>query len=164
MSVQTSYNFATPKGVAGGLYDLSPYAVDSRRNEADDGVLKFGMGVVVGTTAGNQVKVPAATSDKFEGVALNGFSSELDMDGKLTLKKGATVGVLRKGRVWARIKAGVTVAYGNDVYLIANGANAGLFTNAEEKNGESTVISIKITGAKFVGVKGTGDVAPVELN
>lgn len=163
MSVQTSYNFATPKGVAGGLYDLSPYAVDSRRNESADGALKFGMGVVIGTTAGNQVKVPSATSDKFEGIALNGFSTELDMTGDLVIKNGATVGVLAKGRAWARIKAGITVAYGDDVYLIASGDNAGLFCNAEEKSG-STVLSIKITGAKFIGTKGTGNVAPVELN
>ncbi len=163
MSVQTSYNFATTKGVAGGLYDLSPYAVDSRRNESADGTLLFGMGVVVGTAAGNQVKVPSATTDKFEGVAINGFSTELDMDGALIIKKGATVGVLAKGRAWARIKADITVAYGDDVYLIASGDNAGLFTNAEEKSG-STVLSVKISGAKFVGAKGTGDVAPVELN
>ena len=163
MSAQTSYNFATSKGVAGGLYDLSPYTVDTRRNESADGAMKFGMGVIVGTAAGNQVKLPAATSDKFEGIALNGFSTELDMSGSLTLKKGAALGVLKKGRAWARIKPGITVAYGNDVYLIAAGANAGLFTNAEEKQ-DTTVLSIKITNAKFIDVKGTGDVAPIELN
>lgn len=163
MSVQTSYNFATSKGVAGGLYDLSPYSVDSRRNESSDGALKFGMGVVVGTTAGNQVKVPSATTNKFEGIALNGFSTELNMTGNLVIKKGVTVGVLSKGRAWVRIKTGITVAYGDDVYLIASGDNAGLFTNAEEKV-ENTVLSIKITGAKFIGTKGTGNVAPVELN
>ena len=163
MSVQTSYNFATDKGVAGGLYDLSPYAVNSRRNESANGVLKFGMGVVVGTAAGNQVKVPTATTGKFEGIALNGFSTELDIAGNLVVKNGDTVGVLAKGRAWARIKPGITVAYGDDVYLIASGDNAGLFTNAEEKQ-DTTVLSIKITNAKFIGVRGTGDVAPIELD
>lgn len=58
--MQTSYNYTTPKGVAGGLYDLAPYQVDSRVNgEATPGVLKFGMGVVQGTTPGTNVVRPA---------------------------------------------------------------------------------------------------------
>ena len=31
MSVQMTYTNATPKGIAGGLYDLSAHTVDSRR-------------------------------------------------------------------------------------------------------------------------------------
>ena len=36
MSVQMTYTNATPKGIAGGLYDLSAHTVDSRRyNDAE---------------------------------------------------------------------------------------------------------------------------------
>ena len=160
MSVQTAYNFYTEKGVAGGLYDLSHHDVNSRRNECEDGVLKFGMGVVVGTVKGAQVKLPAsgASLASFEGITVNGFSTEMDMDGAVAVKNEATVGVLTHGRVWARIKAGITPAYGDALYLITAGANAGLFTNATETN------AIAITGGKFVGTKGTGDIAPVEIH
>lgn len=160
MSVQTAYNFYTEKGVAGGLYDLSHHDVNSRRNECEDGVLKFGMGVVVGTEKGAQVKLPAsgATLANFEGITVNGFSTEMDMDGAVALKKEATVGVLTHGKVWARIKAGITPAYGDKVYLITTGENAGLFTNATETG------AIEITGAKFVGTKGTGNIAPVAIH
>ena len=159
MSVQTSYNFYTERGVAGGLYDLSHHDVNSRRNECEDGVLKFGMGVVVGTTKGAQVKLPAsgASLATFEGITVNGYSTEMDMEGAVALKNEATVGVLTHGRVWARIKAGITPAYGDKVYLITAGENAGLFTNATETG------AIEITGGKFVGTKGTGNIAPVEL-
>ena len=80
------------------------------------------------------------------------------MDGAVALKNEATVGVLTHGKVWARIKAGITPAYGDALYLITTGDNAGLFTNATETG------AIAITGGKFVGSKGTGDVAPVEIH
>ena len=57
MSVQTSYGNQTPKGVAGGIYDMFHYAVDSRFNEETDGVLRFGVGVVPGTLPGSSVKL-----------------------------------------------------------------------------------------------------------
>ncbi len=159
MSAQNSYNFATERGVAGGLYDLSPYAVETRRNESADGVIKFGMGVVVGTAKGNQFKLPSTTTDKFEGIVLNGFSNEHDMAGNIAVKKGAVAGVLSHGKAWARIKRGITVAYGDEVYLYVTGANAGLFSNAADSTN-----TMKIDSAKFIGAKGTGDVAPVEIN
>lgn len=158
MSVQTSYNFYTEKGVAGGLYDLSHHDVNSRRNECEDGVLDFGFGVVAGTIAGSQVKLPAsgATAATFEGITVNGFSTEMDMNGKVAIKKDATVGVLVHGRVWARIAEGVTPKYGDALYLITSGANAGCFTNVASG-------AVAITGGRFVGTKGTGNIAPVEL-
>lgn len=159
MSVQTSYNFYTDKGVAGGLYDLSHHDVNSRRNECENGVLKFGMGVVIGTLEGAQVKLPetGATAETFEGITVNGFSTEMDMNGVVALNHDATVGVLVHGKVWARIKDGITPKYGDKLYLITDGENAGYFTNATESN------AIELNG-KFVGVKGTGNVAPVELH
>lgn len=37
MSVQKTYGFATSKGVAGGIYDMYHYPVDSRFNEEENG-------------------------------------------------------------------------------------------------------------------------------
>ena len=160
MGVQTSYNFYTDRGVAGGLYDLSHHDVNSRRNECEDGVLKFGMGVVCGTLPGSQVKLPVtgATVASFEGITVNGYSTEMDMDGAVALKHEATVGVLTHGKVWVRIKDGIAPKYSDKLYLITSGDEAGCFTNATASN------AIEITGGMFVGTKGTGNVAPVELH
>lgn len=160
MSAQTSYNQATPRGVAGGIYDISDYDIISRINENENGVMAFGMGVVVGTSKGEQVKVPegGATLKDFEGVAVNGFSTELDMDGNLRIGNNSTVGVMTNGKIWVRLKAEINPKYGDSVYLITDGENAGLFSNVSEEE-----TSIEITGAKFIGTKGTGDIAPIEL-
>ena len=80
-AVQTSYGFGFPKGVAGGLFDLSAHDVTTRQAEGDG--VAFGLGVVVGTNKGTDVKLPAtgATSDDFEGVVVhNSVMVEKDMD------------------------------------------------------------------------------------
>ena len=46
-AVQTSYGFGFPKGVAGGLFDLSAHDVTTRQAEGDG--VAFGLGDVVGT-------------------------------------------------------------------------------------------------------------------
>ena len=56
-AVQTSYGFGFPKGVAGGLFDLSAHDVTTRQAEGDG--VAFGLGVVVGTNKGTDVKLPA---------------------------------------------------------------------------------------------------------
>ena len=43
-AVQTSYGFGFPKGVAGGLFDLSAHDVTTRQAEGDG--VAFGLGVV----------------------------------------------------------------------------------------------------------------------
>lgn len=166
MSVQTAYNYATPQGVAGGLYDLSPYVSDSRLNgETAAGDLKFGMGVVCGSAPGVNVKRPAAgaTAGKFEGIVMNGFTTEHDVNGNVVITPGQTVGVLRYGRIWARTKAGITPGYDDPLYLIISGDNAGLFTNAADVPAEGAAsVTIAVKG-RFIGGKGSGNVAPVEL-
>lgn len=159
---QSTYNFFPAKGSAGGIVDLAPYAIDSRCNEENDGVLKFGIGVVEGTAAGNGVKLPAtgATADTFEGIVVNNRVTEFAVGGAMVIKKGATVGVMRYGRVYARVKSGVTVAYGDKVHLIISGTNAGLFTNTADT---STSTTIEIT-ARFLGaVDARTGVAEIEL-
>ena len=113
MSAQTTYNQATPRGVAGGLVDLSAHAVNTRINGQADATLKFGMGVVQGSAPGSDIKIPAtgATADKFEGITVNGYTNEMDMDGAVSISPGAAIGVLQYGKIWARIKSGDAPAY-----------------------------------------------------
>ncbi|MDR1687281.1 MAG: hypothetical protein LBS21_01555 [Clostridiales bacterium] len=159
MSAQLSYSYQTPRGVAGGLYDISPYSINSRVNgETEFGKLKFGMGAVQGDSPGSNVKVPtsADTVAKFEGLVLTGHVNEMDMSGDIGINSLQTVGMLRWGKAWARVEEGITVNYGDELYLINDGANAGLFTNESGTN-------LAING-RFIGGLGTGNIAPVELH
>jgi hypothetical protein len=161
MSVQTAYKYTTEKGVAGSLYDQSPYAIDSLLNgETDDGKLLFGMGVVQGPNPGRDVAIPesAATLEEFEGVVMTGFTAEHDMKGEIGILARQTVGVLRYGRPWVRIVDGVTPAYGDQLYLIKKTSGFGLFTNAAGSSGDTLAVK-----GRFIGGKGTGNVAPVEI-
>lgn len=155
---QLSYSYNTPKGVAGGLLEISPYQIDSRLNgETAAGSLKFGMGVVQGATPGKNVSIPTttATADKFEGLVLTSFVQEMDMAGDIRLQPKQTIGVLRYGRAWARLPQGLTVSYGDSLYLITTGDDAGLFTNEATDN-----LAIK---GRFVGEVDSSDIAPIEI-
>ena len=134
--VQTTYGFNTPIGQAGGLYDLSPLAIDSFLNEAATGAMKFGMGVVKGTDAGTGVAVPAsgAEAGDFEGIVVNRRTTENALDGGPVLKNKCTVGVLRYGRIYGLLATGATPAYGDAVYMVASGNDAGCFTSTSTGN------------------------------
>ena len=61
MAVQTSYGFRSPKGVPGGLFDLSAHEVATRQAEGSG--IAFGSGVVVGTNKGIDVTLPDSSSE-----------------------------------------------------------------------------------------------------
>ena len=158
MAAQLSYKFQPPIGIAGSLVDLAPHAINSRTNaEATPGALKFGMGAVMGDNPGVNVAVPTSTSTlgEFEGVVMTGFTNEMDMAGAVNIKPLQTVGVLRWGRAWVRVEDGAAIAYGDPVFLITNGNNAGLFTNIATGN--------VAVNAMFIGGLGTTSIAPIEL-
>jgi len=145
--VQTTYGFNTPIGQPGGLYDLSWAVVDAFLNEAADGEMKFGMGVVQGATPGVGVAVPDsdATAAKFEGIVTNRRTNENTMDGGPVLKNKCTVGVLRYGRIYGLLAEGADPAYGKAVYLVKTGDDAGCFTDSS-----SSTVAVKgrfLTGA-----------------
>lgn len=160
MSVQKAYSFSTPVGVAGGLYDLTDYVIDTRTVESENGVMKLGMGVVQGSVPGANIDVPASDSvaADFEGITVNGFTQQHDLEGKITLNKGQSVGVLRHGRIWARVADSAAPAYGDPVYMSIAEADAGLFYSSEQPG--TTVL---IAGATFITGKGTGDLAVIEI-
>lgn len=160
MSAQNRYGYKTPIGAAGGIVDIAPYAIDTFLNEEETGKMKFGLGVVQGSKPGINVALPAtgATAAKFDGITVNNRTTEFDVEGKLALRKGASVGVMRHGRVYARVATGVEPAYGETAYLIISGDEAGCFTNA---SGEG---AIAIKGRFLGGVDTTGaQIAIVEL-
>lgn len=157
MAVQTTYNWTTGRGIAGGLVDLTPHIIDTFANEENNGVLKPGMGVMAGTTAGKQIKVfKTGGTPVFEGVVTNNRTTEYDLDGKIRMLKGAAVGVLRWGRVWVKVPSGVTVAYGDGLYIIGAGDNAGCFTNTDNSSANPAV------PGRFIGPAENG-IAPAEI-
>lgn len=159
MSAQTNYSFNPSIGVAGGIVDLAPYAIDTFVNEETTGTLKFGMGVVAGANAGKTIAIPAdgATAADFEGVVTNNRTTEHNLEGKVSVRENASVGVMRYGRIYARVATDVTPNYGDALYLVVSGDDAGCFTNAEGDN----AVAVK---GRFIGsIDSTVGVAPVEL-
>lgn len=158
MSVQTRYNFATPQGIPGGLVDLSEYVVDTRLNEAANGALMFGMGVVQGSVPGSNVKLPAsgAAIATFEGITVNGFTQQHDLEGKIALNNNQSVGILRSGRIWVRVEDEDEPAYGDQLYLVITGDEAGFFTSTESSGN-----TLALNGRFISGV--SGGIARVEL-
>ena len=143
MAVQTSYNFRSSKGVAGGLYDLSDHEIATRQAE---GSTAFGMGVVTGTNKGVDVIAPTSesTSADFEGVIVhNSVMAEMDMDNRLEIGDKRTVGCLQRGKIWIP-------AYKGKVYLSTDGDEAGLFTSSDD-----TATKMELN-AYFLGVTDHG--------
>ena len=153
--MQKTYGFATSKGIAGGIYDAYHYPVDSRINSADSGKLTFGMGVVPGNAPGSNIALPTSASKAtdFEGVIVNGFDRQQDLDGKLYILNGQGVGVMRRGRIWVKLANAAAPAYGGALHLLVDGDEAGCFATAG---------GIEIPG-RFIGPANNG-IAPVELD
>lgn len=151
MAVQTSYGFSFPKGVAGGLYDLSAHNVITRQAEGNG--ISFGIGVVIGTNKGTDVKIPtsSATSDDFEGVVVhNSVMVEKDVDNKCFIGDKRTIGCLHFGRIWVKIAKNAVPEYNDKVYMITDGDEAGMFTTSEDN---STKVEVN---AVFIGETDTG--------
>lgn len=160
MAAQLNYNYSTPKGVPGGKADISYDEVVTRTNEAEDGAMKFGLAVVTGAAAGSGVALPATSSTKanFEGVVLHAENTEHDMSGKVKIKNGAVLSIMRHGHVWARIDSKATPAYGAPAYVIVDPSvgEVGTFTNTAA---DAKTVDI---GAKFGSASDTG-IAVIEF-
>ena len=157
MAAQKNYGWETPKGVAGGKVDIGFDDVVARTNEAEDGVMKYGMAVAVGTNPDFSVTVPGAgtTAEKIEGVVVCHPGTEQDMKGKVVVKNNASLSIMRKGRIWGRTAADITPAYGEKAYVVITGDDAGAFTNVADG-------ALDI-GAKFGRYTDDG-IAVIELN
>ena len=164
MSAQTRYGYATPIGAAGGLVDLAPYAIDTFLNEEENGVMKFGVGVVQGSKPGTNIAMPTktATAEVFEGVSTNNRTTEYDLDGKLFVRKGRPVGVMRYGRIYARVAEGVEPKYGDALYLVVEGDEAGCFTTVAAAAADAPA-TIAVKGRFMGGVDTSAQIAQIEL-
>ena len=131
MAAQLDYGYGTPKGVAGGRFDIAFDEVVTRKNEEEDGVLKYGMAAMVGTAKGIGVKVPVsgATAEQIEGIVLHAANTEQDMKGRVVVPNNASVGILRKGRIWGRIASDAAPSYNAKAYVVVDGEEAGCFTD-----------------------------------
>lgn len=150
MAAQTSYSINCPKGVAGGLYDLSAHEVSTRSAE---GSVTFGMGVVAGTNKGIDVKYPVSdsTAADFEGVVVhNSVMAELDMKSKLMIEDKKTIGCLKQGKIWVKTGEKAVPAYKETLYLITDGEETGKFTTSAD-----TSTKIAVNGY-FLGVTDNG--------
>ncbi|GHU52705.1 hypothetical protein AGMMS49975_09060 [Clostridia bacterium] len=155
--LQTQYGYNSQRGVPGGLFDSSPRSVISRANgETTPIAIKFGYGVVKGTTPGVDVVLPtsSSTADEFEGVVLSDIA-EHDIDGKIRITPTRMIGVMDWGKVWVIVPDDLTIAYGDAVYLINDGDDAGKFTNDSDGG-----IAVK---AKFITAVDSGDIAVIQL-
>lgn len=161
MSAQTTYKFNTPMGAAGGIVDLAPYAIDTFINEENTGVMSFGLGVVQGTKAGEQIKLPvaASTAGLFEGITTNNRTTEYDLEGQIHIRKGAAMGVMRYGRIYAQVGEDDTPGYGDPVYLITSGNDAGKFVHVN--TGSADYVAVK--GKFMSGVDASTGVAQIWL-
>ncbi len=162
MSAQTKYGYSTPVGAAGGIVDLAAHVIDTFLNEEETGKMKFGLGVVQGSKPGVNIALPTAetTAAVFEGITTNNRTTEYDLEGKLHVRKGSAVGVMRYGKIYGRVAEGVEPKYGESVYLITEGAEAGCFTNVASEGSPAT-IAVK---ARFLsGVDTTAQIAVIEL-
>ena len=171
MSAQTRYGYSTPIGAAGGIVDLAPHSIDTFLNEEEPGVMRFGVGVVQGSKPGINIALPAedATPATFEGITTNNRTTEYDLEGKLHIRSGAAVGVMRYGKIYGRVADGVEPEYGDSVYLIIEGDEAGCFTNeapataAEGEDDTETSATIAIKARFIGGVDKSAQIAAIEL-
>jgi hypothetical protein len=79
----------------------------------------------------------------------------MDLRGHSALNRTFTLSVIKWGKVWVRLADGLTVNYGDQLYLVNTGNDAGLFANSGEG-------AIAVNG-KFIGGVESGNIAPVEL-
>ena len=152
MAAQLKYSYSLPKGVAGEKFDISFDEVVTRRNQETDGVLKYGMAAQIGDVPGVDVKVPAtdATAADMDGIVVRTSATEQDREGHVVVRSGASVNVMKKGKVWGRISSDAQPVYGHTAYVVVDGDEAGTFTSASAAASVYVECASTDTGAKEV--------------
>ena len=160
MAVQMNYGEPS-RGMPGLLYDRANYDAVTRVNhnektEAEDGKLSFGCGLVPGADPRKDIHLPAtgATAEKFEGVVMYSANTEMDDDGAVLLRKGQILDVCQTGKMWVQLADQAEPAYGQPVYLVITGDDAGKFTPTKGTN-----LAVK---ARFIGAAQNG-IAPAQF-
>lgn len=147
-----NYSFSTPKGVAGGLYDISDHDIVTRMNDEADGIMGYGVAAVVGNSKGQSVKLPASDSVKedFEGIVVHAANTEQNMEGKTIVKNGVSLGIIKRGNVWGKIAVGCMPEYKKTAYVVIDGDYKGMFTSNSTAYSPYEKSSADTSGAKKV--------------
>lgn len=149
---QLTYSQTMAVAMAGMKGDASDDQVDSG---AAEGAVGFGLAVVRGTDASKQVKVPAADSGVFRGVALQTHMAQT-IAGVAQYADKDAVGYMRKGRVWVPVVDAVAVDAA--AYFLWDTADAGKFSDDSSGNRDAVP-----TGRFVTSTSGAG-LAMLELN
>lgn len=147
---QLDYNREPIVGIPGQISSLQNTTVKTRSNDVD---IKFGRGVVAGATPGETVTLPSGAGDSFEGIAV--FTHKMDINRNESFYEAKdAVSMLTVGTVW--VESTVAVDYGDTVYLINTGDDAGKITNVVGTNTP--------TGAKVITGNTAAGLCEIELN
>lgn len=158
---QLSYGYSTPANVPGGIADISARTIVSRTNIEEDMGIPLGTGVVQGKNPGQNVKLPStsSTSALFEGIVVDGGITPVGEDGKVLVRKGAAANVMTAGKVWVRCAGKAEPAYGEQAFLVTDGAEKGYFTTSADSGNAS---KMKLYNVRFLGKK-DGGIALAEI-
>lgn len=111
MGVQSSYTQNMTKAFAGMLADSGDHDVIAMRNDEASASIAFGRAVKFGsTTDGTSAKLPDSENAVIAGIVMHSHAYSNSPNGDLDstgLKVGATMNVLRKGRMWVTVEDAV---------------------------------------------------------
>jgi hypothetical protein len=125
------------------------------KSAAAEGDVPFGYGCVAGTDDEKQVKVPAADTDVFRGIAVHTHKQSPNIGTPATeYADEEAVGYMTQGGIW--VPTTVAVSNDEDAYVnVAIGGSEGKFTNVSTGN--------IATGGKFKKTIGAAGLSIVEL-
>lgn len=161
---QTSVATNPPEAIQGMLADTGYYRIDSLVTES---VLSAGWGVCKGSTAPSvaplvrrDCKLPAASTDitaNFRGFVKYEQIREPAAAGAGEFPIGATVAVVKQGRIWVLVTQ--NVAIDGAVYCVYSGADAGKCC----ADTNSTTAAL-VPSARYLTAASSGGLACVEIN
>jgi len=139
MSVQTTYGTTLTVAIEGALADTGAHDVKPMYNAEASAEIAFGRAVKFGS-ADNAALLPSAEGDKVLGIVLHANAYTVGSTdaqlGTTGLKPGVTLACLRKGRIWAKPKGGVT--RGERLWVRAVGSTPPEYLGGLESADDST--------------------------
>jgi hypothetical protein len=121
MSVQSSYSSQLTKAIEGQLADAGAHDVLSMVNNEAAAEMGFGLAVCFeGSTDDQGALAPDDVTDKIAGILMHSHDYSQSDLGDTGLLPGATLNILRKGRIWVRPEE--AVAPGDRLFIRAEAA------------------------------------------
>jgi hypothetical protein len=133
--VQTSYDLTLTEAIEGQLADNGEHDVAALYNEEASASIAFGRGVRQGAND-NGALLPSLETQEIIGVTLHAnqytkdsASAQLDATG---MRPDVVMNVLRKGRVWVRVRTGATKGQRAFCRCTAAPGSVGQWENADD--------------------------------